>query len=579
MELSGNKIILNEEIIFNFQKVTLKNPQTPFYLQISNNILIDFFVGNFTVSNKINVVLVSHLIQQKISFTSIDENSILSLKSEDAYSIYQLPKITIFDIFIVNIEGEWPEAGIVEINNYLYVPELTEFGLDGDVVINSPQVPFNICGNIIDIYFGVNSSKICGKVVTNETNLYIDYKKDITVSLEIERHENGVINVFNSNFTITINYLQYEFSNDANTFPVILGFSNTEISHVRILYTDFNKVTQTVDYISLINLMTRNPQILDDIDFVLGGSDYFLIIPFVSFFYFVDLELIYCDYSNLVHGFKNGVNTLHYSYFVDYSLNIVKIATYGEPPMYIPVVLCLAKQRKDCEKVSGFYYYVKAGTRLDDSPYVTDDFSFYYVHVIVNDTIDICMQKLERLYFSFQFNLHGAKVNFTLPENPISLYNLTIINGTLVTDTDIAYQYIYFQNIAFAEDVSITFGDDDFHFQTDLDSMDIIHHAQYIPRLTLKDNDEFSYKIEITDDQLIINGIKIPWELVGRISVHGFEFILENNATNIYGFDLVSMADDSVVQFNGNYKDLKYATKSIFFQDLIHQLSIFINHI
>lgn len=184
-------------------------------------------------------------------------------------------------------------------------------------------------------------------------------------------------------------------------------------------------------YLSLINIMNQNPY--GDLDFILSGYNSFIIIPFVSFYYFVDLDIVYDQYSNQIHGFKNGINCLRSTYYVDYENNIVELNTYGEQPSSIPFVLCIADDIKDCEKIGSFYYHVKDSSNLAYDQYVTIEYLYYNVHVFSEDVVNVSLLGLASMYYSFQFFLNEATINLTLPDDTECIYNLTISNGSLLS--------------------------------------------------------------------------------------------------------------------------------------------------
>lgn len=558
----SNKIGVCEEILFSFKNITLLNQTNDFVLQIMKNINADILNGEMTLCDGNDTTSVMYKMDQKICFTSLYYNSSIILSSEIVDSITKLPIICVDNIFNITLNGYWPDASIDEVKNVLSIPRKDELDLYGEIVINTTNVPFNINGYIINIYFSSIDSRIVGKVISDyETNLYIDQTKDIIVSAEILRHEKGKILVFDSNITVKIYYMQYEFEENFDmTFPVVIAFSNTEIANVKIIEIDFNQISTTVKYLSLINIMDKNPG--PDMDFVLDGFNYFLNIPFVSFYYFAQLQIRYNKYSNLVHGFKNEINCLSVSYFVDYDNNVVEICTSGDPPMFIPLVLCIAGDKGDCNKIGLSYYFVDDSANLSCNKYVSKEFLLYDVYVFTNNITNIGLSTLSTMNYYFQFFLNGAKITLKLPENKESIYNLTINNGIISSDTTFNCELLVLLDIKCSNNISVEFNCQE--VQSDICSLSLIYRSKHVEMLNIVNPKDLSYVIDITNEDLIIDDYKISWSLVDQINITGYEFILNNHATNISGFELDAVAPDTVIQFNGDYKELFIQNNIVF---------------
>lgn len=551
IEISGYKIGLCQEILFNFIQITLKDPAKEFILQIYNKLNSTFSDGKINLTNDNNSVSVIYNEQQKIVFTSLDIFSVLDLIADNVSSLQKLPNINTTSIYKINIRGGWPDGDMDQVNNFLSVPLKTELDLNGKISIYTKFVPFNMNGKCMNLYFSLKNTKIIGKIISiKETRLYVFTNKYKKKTVSILRHETGKILIFDSNITLTVNYLKYNFVvNDS--FPVSLALSNTEIAHVKILKTDFNQITEPVKYLSLINIMDRNP--VSGMHFILDGKNYFIEMPFTSFYYFVALTVLYDKYSNIVHGFKNGINCLSVKYDVKYDRNISLITTTGQQPTDMPVVLCIG-DIDECDKMGFFYYYVTDSLHLGQNEYVSSDFIFYNVYIHSNNVTYIGLSDLDTFYNHFQFFLNGAKIDIIFPDDPAYVQNCTIINGTIVADTDFFCDDLVFVDVKCLESITLTF--DCYVLHSDLHSLPLIYQSSNIDQLEIFNAIDFSLTIDITDEDLIINGVKIQWKLVRSITIYGYEFILNNKATEISGFTVIAVSDNTVVQFYGDYKEL-----------------------
>lgn len=480
----------------------------------------------------------------------------ITISIENIYSMDRLPLIKINHIYNISFLGEWPDAQTSYVRNEISLDYDIINKVQGMVHIESDYFPFHIIGEKVLIH--VNSERgttICGYVNSTDSTHIYSCKGGKRILITLLQHYNGFVYADSVNLDINILFHQYNFSEQANTFPIVIAVGSEQSAFVRIAESKWDKINETIKTLQLNNKMDHIPND-DELLYLLDGQTTILEIPFISYYYFIELNISYTKDSNIVHGFESKTNVLKISYLMDFTKQFITLRTKGISPKLLPIRFCLGEEERCLPNM----IYINDSSDLSTIPEIREEYHQYEFFGFSQYPIEIGLQNIIIENLSISCFIEST-VHFDFPKNPHIISSFLIGGGTIVGKNEFVCDHLSLLSLnridpAFDPIYNCNI------LETDLMSFEYVLKADKVQELIIFPN--IDYIDIITENQFIyVNNYSFSTDFYENLTIVGLDFIIKNNGNITKGYTIISSSDWTVIQFMGDWVDLEIENKIV----------------